>query len=333
MVGGVTTATSQTQNQSASSLVGLAPAIAAGSLVVLQTQFNGLLGAKLGSPIAAAAVSFWSGVVFLTAWCLVARRNPFAAVDVGGFRAWWFAGGATGALVVSAAAFGAPIVGVSLVAVTFVAGQTLASLLFDQLGLGPHGHVPVSVRRIVAALLAIGAVAVGSFSSGGTWSLSMPVLALLLISGVGVSLGAAANGRLRLAYTDAKVTAIANFCIGGAIATVLLAAQVGLGHATVTMPVGAQWWEFLGGPVGAIWIAATATLVARLGILRMTLGTIAGQLIGALVLEAAFPISAAEIGPVRLLAVAITLLAVVLESSATPMRNRAAPDRADGQAR
>jgi transporter family-2 protein len=52
--------------------------------------------------------------------------------------------------------------------------------------------------------------------------------------------------------------------------------------------------------------------VRRLGVLRLGLAIIAGQLVGALVLDLALPVHDEDVGPVTVLGVALTLVAVAV---------------------
>ena len=54
--------------------------------------------------------------------------------------------------------------GVTVFTVAVVAGQVSGSLFVDRAGLGPAGHMPLSIRRVLAAGLALLAVAVAGWN-------------------------------------------------------------------------------------------------------------------------------------------------------------------------
>jgi transporter family-2 protein len=86
------------------------------------------------------------------------------------------------------------------------------------------------------------------------------------------------------------------------------------------------------GPVG---VAMTAVLVGSLGVLLLGLGMVAGQLIGALVLELIVPTGSEGVQLSSVVGILITLLAVALTSldgrakRAAPATRGAVPGAAD----
>ncbi|WP_309124322.1 DMT family transporter, partial [Arthrobacter sp.] len=54
-------------------------------------------------------------------------------------------------------------------------------------------------------------------------------------------------------------------------------------------PLPGDWWYYLGGPMGCVFIGIGALLVRSLGVLLTGLGMIAGQLLGSLALDLVLP--------------------------------------------
>ena len=77
-----------------------------------------------------------------------------------------------------------------------------------------------------------------------------------------------------------------------------------------------QWYLYTGGPMGAAFVALAALVVHRLGVLRLGLAIIAGQLAGSVVLDVTLPVSGGPVGVLTLIGVALTLLAVVISGRA-----------------
>ena len=134
-------------------------ALAAGVLLPVQAGLNAQLRSALGSPIAAAFISFLVGTAALAAATLLFRISfPVS-------RAWavthpvQWSGGIIGALYVLAAVVLAPKLGAGTLVAAVVAGQMITSLLLDHYGLiGFPVHPLSAVRFIGAALIIVGVV-------------------------------------------------------------------------------------------------------------------------------------------------------------------------------
>ena len=134
-------------------------ALAAGVLLPVQAGLNAQLRSALGSPIAAAFVSFLVGTAALGVATLL-FRIPFPVV-----RAWavthpvQWSGGMIGALYVLAAVVLAPKLGAGTLVAAVVAGQMITSLLLDQYGLiGFPVHSLSPLRLLGAVLVIVGVV-------------------------------------------------------------------------------------------------------------------------------------------------------------------------------
>lgn len=262
-----------------------------GSLTAVQSRANGSLGTILESGLHASVVSFAVGLSLLTVSGLVITRiregmvRFLRALGSGEMPWWWAMGGIFGALFIFSQSFTVGIIGVALFAVALVSGQNLASLIVDAVGLGPRGRQPVSVVRIASSM--IGIVAVGIAVSGrvGEDSLSVPAVALCVVAGIGVAIQQAINGRLTTISREPMAAAWANFAVGSLILTLALLIITATGaRALEPLPAG-PWWLYLGGIIGATFIATTAWVVGKVGVLAISLLVTAGQLTGALVLD------------------------------------------------
>lgn len=257
-----------------------------------QARINAGLSESINSAFVAATISFGTGLFVLLIVLIFLRkmRQGFHRIihDIRANKlSWWFTlAGSAGAGYVLSQAVVVGITGVALFTVAFVAGLTVGSLLLDMWGVGPAGKRPLSWNRIVGA--ALGLVAVGIGVSGqelGTAGLG--ILIMPVVFGVCVAWQQAANGRLSVSAKNPWTSTIINFAVGTGvllIATAINAFQVGL-----PSELPSQWWLYLGGPVGIIFIALNALLVRTLGVLLLSLGTIAGQLTTALFYDAVTP--------------------------------------------
>jgi transporter family-2 protein len=136
-------------------------ALAAGVLLPVQAGVNAQLRSAVGSPLAAALVSFLVGTAGLVAAAVIVRApiGLRAAVTV---TPWWYwVGGLIGALYVMATIVLAPRLGAATMVAAIVAGQMIASLLLDQYGLLGFPTHPINGLRVVgAALVTVGVILV-----------------------------------------------------------------------------------------------------------------------------------------------------------------------------
>lgn len=294
-----------------------------GALAAVQTRLNGALGVALGDGFVAAAISFGSGLVLLCIGLLFARRGRAGVgLVVGALRdgsmPWWTVlGGLSGAFLVLSQGVAGAVVGVALFSVALVAGQTVSGLVLDRIGFGPYGRVRNTWPRLVGAALTVVAVVWSvSGSVGGDvplWMLAMPLLA-----GFGTGWQSAVNGRVRSQAQSAFTATLTNFIVGTtALVAVMLARAgfVGWPERVPTEPL-----LYIGGAIGCVFIGVNAYLVAHTGVLILSLGTVAGQLVGAVAIDAVAP-GGAGLGVATVGGAVLALVAVVVAT--IPRRPRA----------
>ncbi len=309
-------------------LAGLPLAVGSGLAIPVQGRINGALGARLNDGIAAAAVSFSTGLVVMIIISLVLPRgraglaNVLPAVRNRAFPRIYVVAGAIGALFVFAQSFTVGILGVALFTVATVTGQTVSGLLVDRLGIGPAGKKSVTGIRIIGCILTIAAVAWAvspRFSSGGSGDGAAGLLLPLLLpvaAGFLMSFQQAMNGTATLHYGTPIAATLVNFVAG---CIVLWAAfAVKLAVAGPANPLPGEWWYYLGGPMGCVFIGLGALLVRSLGVLVTGLGMIAGQLLGSLALDLMLPAPGTIVAPATVLGTLLTLAAIILATLPWP---------------
>jgi len=307
--------------------VGLPLAVAAGVCMPIQGRINGALGARLDDGLAAAVVSFSTGLVLLAALCLLlpaARRGlrrVVPALRERKFPRWYLLAGCSGAFLVLSQAETVALIGIALFTVAVVTGQTVSGLLVDRLGWGPGGRSPVTGIRVISAVLTVLAVAWAVSPKlilggpAGAWLL--PVL-LPLAAGFLQSFQQALNGVQTMHYRSPWPATLINFVVGGALLWAAWGIKVAI--AGVGNPLPAEWWYYLGGPIGCVFIALAAVLVRSLGVLQTGLGMISGQILGSLLLDLTVPAPGTVITTATVLGTLLTLLAAVLGT--LPWRRR-----------
>jgi transporter family-2 protein len=83
-------------------------------------------------------------------------------------------------------------------------------------------------------------------------------------------------------------------------------------------PLPGEWWYYLGGPMGCVFIGLGALLVRSLGVLVTGLGMIAGQLLGSLGLDLLVPAPGTVVAPATILGTLLTLAAIILATLPWP---------------
>jgi len=130
----------------------------AGALVSVQAPMNAALGRGIGSPIAAATVSFAVGLVLLVIVTAIIGDTP-AFTRLGSVSPWLLLGGAMGAVFVFSSLWAVPTLGVLTTTILVIAGQLFAAALLDYFGAFGIEPRDLSITRLLAiALVAAGAV-------------------------------------------------------------------------------------------------------------------------------------------------------------------------------
>lgn len=300
----------------------VAAAIAAGTVVPVQARLNGELSHHLDDGIAAAAISFTGGFLLLSLLAFFSSelrgalgRLAGAARDGRLPRRYLLAGvlGGTFALAQSTAAL---ITGIAVFTVSAIAGQTLAGLIVDARGIGGGlRQQPGAARLAGAAVILVAAVVSALPRFADTPAPATIVLPALAAIGAGFMLGVqqALNGASTAASGSPLAATWLNFCVGAVFLTaawgVKTLVQGTSGHALPT-----SWWVYLGGLCGMVFIGASAFLVRRIGVLLLSMASIAGQLASSIALDFLAPSGGKSPSALTLLGALLTFVAVWIAS-------------------
>lgn len=304
---------------SISRFVPITAALGVGVLVALQARINGQLSTELDNGLQAALISFGSGLIVLTLiWLLSAKmraggRRMVAAMRSGTLPIWMIFGGFLGGFFVTVQSATVPMIGVAVFTVAVVAGQSANSLFVDRIGLGPAGKQPITAYRVAAAILAIVAVVIAIADRFGGGSGVTPLaVGFALVAGLAIAFQQAMNGRVSRASESPFTAAWLNFVFG----TLGLGAALGVAAVVTAHPIGAlpsgPWWIYVGGIIGVAFIATAAWVLPIIGVLVFALVSIAGQLIGSLMLDVVFPVPGSNVTWNLVAGVVLALVAVVL---------------------
>jgi transporter family-2 protein len=281
--------------------------VVAGVALSGQAYINGRLGESIGSGEAAAAVNNGVGLVALLAVTLAAGAIPRALRSLGQVRLWHVLGGLGGAMFIAAGAIGAPEIGVALLSVALVCGQTTGSLVADGAGLSPAGHQGVTVGRVAGVALTIAAVVASAL--GASAHVHLGLLVFALAAGAASALQQAANGHLARNTGEPLFAGTVNFAVGFLALLVVAAIATGLWppHGWSAPPL-----EYTAGVLGAAIATTMAVLVSRLGVLRLMLALTAGQAIGGLALDLVAPARGETVTVGTVVGVALACAAVLV---------------------
>ena len=141
------------------SLIALFFALAAGALIALQFGVNAALRGFLGgSAFFATFASYIVGTLASLACLLVLRPAIPSWSRIAAVPWWAWTGGAVGVGYVTASVLLAPKLGATRLIVLMVAGQLLASVIFDHYGLLGYAVRPFNIWRALGCVLLVAAV-------------------------------------------------------------------------------------------------------------------------------------------------------------------------------
>lgn len=139
------------------------------------------------------------------------------------------------------------------------------------------------------------------------------VLLLTLLAGALLPIQTGLNLQLRGLLGHPLVAALVSFVVGImglAVVVVIARAPVSIGTAWAR----GEWWHWIGGLLGAIYIVGTIVLAPRLGAATFVAALVAGQMIMSLVIDQYGWVGFAEhaISPLRVLGALLVVGGVVL---------------------
>ena len=266
--------------------------VLAGALGPMQAAVNGQLGKTIGDGHAAALISFGTGLVlmFVVVFARPATRREALAIP-GLIRSrtipWWnYLAGLCGAVIVLSEGVTVGVLGVATFQISLISGLVISGVICDRLGVTASVKQPLTTTRLLGAALAIAATVVvisPSFSVPHTIVLAiMPFVGGLLAGWQPAGNAAVAD------VTGSMLVSIGwNFLVGFTALLIAYVVRALAGGVDFQLP--SEWWMYLGGPLGLLSIALMALLVRGLGLLLLGLASVAGQLVGSLVLDAAIP--------------------------------------------
>jgi transporter family-2 protein len=262
-------------------------------------------------------VSFSTGLIFVTLIVISRKKTRagfgliFKAVGQKKLPKWRLLAGVLGSSFVAMQTHVVPIAGVALFTVASLAGQTAISLFVDKLGLSGGAKSAITKRRVIAALITIFAVVVSAWDRFAMSNFSVVAILLAVIAGTWVGVQRALNAQINVYSTQAFATSLLNFITGTTFLCSLVAVRYLISGQPLSKLVSAPWWVYLGGSIGVIYIAFSATAVQHMGVLVFTLFSVGGMLFGSLLIDLVAPTSGTDISPYLFAGILLTYLGVI----------------------
>jgi transporter family-2 protein len=292
----------------------------AGALLAVQAGANTQLSKATGSPIAATTIQVGIAGTLLLIVAAV-TGTAFALMSVPAVPWWHAIGGFATAIYVASTILLFPRLGAVVTVGLFIAGQMLASLGLDLLGVLGVPRKPLEISTIMgtlAVLAGAGAIVLGQ--RGATSELSFQKLGwilLALFAGAVLPIQGAINGLLRSDLGAPFVVGTISFAVATLSMMVVLLITVALTEAPkpqlsglVKMP----WWGWLGAFCGATYVTTVFTAIPVIGTAAAVGLTVAGQQIASLFVDRHgwFRLQKREISRLRYGGVALLLMGVLL---------------------
>ena len=291
-------------------------AVLIGVVVAIQSRINGQLSVDLNNGLAAALVSFLTGLALVTVLVFGFKRERealfriFVAVRNKQLVTWEVMGGVLGGFFVAAQSAVVPQIGVALFTISVVAGQTVSSLLVDKAGITSSGKQRITRPRIFGAVATLIAVAIAVFPDLTNSEFRFLPLTFSLIVGVFASIQQGMNGRVNVVAQRPLATAWLNFASGTIVVVIALSVDLALG-ATIK-PLPSNFWVYTGGTAGLIFVAVSAYIIKHLGVLNFVILNIAGQLVGAVMIDWLAPAKAGSLNGYLIFGTALTIISIAV---------------------
>lgn len=292
----------------------------AGGLLAVQAGANTQLSKATGSPFAATTIQ----VVIAGVLLLIAAAATGTIFAFGGLpnAPWWHAiGGIATAIYVASTILLFPRLGAVVTVGLFIAGQMLASLSLDTLGvLGVPRQPPETLVIIGTVAVLTGAAAIVFGQKGATSELSTGKLGwilLALLAGAVLPVQGAINGLLRSDIGAPFVVGTISFAVATLSMAVVLLITIALTDAPKLKLAGLAkmpWWGWLGAVCGATYVTTVFTAIPVIGTAAAVGLTVAGQQIASLFVDRYgwFRLPQREISGMRFGGVALLLIGVAI---------------------
>ena len=258
-----------------------------GVLLPNQSAINNRLLASVASPWVMSTISFLVGALCLAVLTLATEGTVwFESVLLTTEPAWLWLGGLFGVVAMTTTVLLLPIIGALRSTALNLTAQVLTTMVIDHFGFFGVTVHPADPWRMIGAGVVVASALLAVRAGHTNQQLHQPSpgwYAVGLAVGVLFGLQVAVNGRLAGVLDSAVHAALISFVVG----LVVLAVLLGLTRQSfrIRVPAGAKqnpWWMWLGGVLGALYVAGVAFLAPIIGsaltVVTIQLGLLAGSM-------------------------------------------------------
>lgn len=250
-------------------------ALIAGASNTTQTSINTKVSQKFGSPLLGSIFSFGTAWILSGILLLIFDRGmhiPFNSIAEEPFWIWF--GGPCGTGIVALSILCLPKLGSALNVMLIAFGQIMTGLLVDSFGLFASPVIPLSIFRIIGAVLVIiGVVLVsGKISKDNNSSTNGIYYLLAFLAGVCCALQVAINGRLTVVTNSSWRSTFVSMTFGtlGVLLVILIAFIKGGKKGIMSADYRSndekeKWYTYTGGVLAVIIVGLNALTAPIIG--------------------------------------------------------------------
>ncbi|MBI5975122.1 DMT family transporter [Staphylococcus canis] len=296
--------------------------LCAGFAVPVQTSINSRLSLYTQSSIYASAISFSTGTFCLILVNLILNPGLFAPsyITQVQFNYTWFLGGLLGVIFLSGNLILLPRIGASLTVITTISGQIAMGVIIDTFGLFNAPIQPFSFIKGIGLLVLLLGILMMNMNrhtlsqqhSNGTsfW------LILGIIMGFAPPIQTAINTQLSHTVHSPFFASFISFFVGTIILFILTATihkkfKIHKNH-EIRGPI--QWWYFIGGLLGVIFVTTNIILAPLIGVTYTIIIIMIGQILMGLLIDqfGLLGIPPRKISKQRIIGFILVILAIVM---------------------
>ncbi|WP_341299902.1 DMT family transporter [Lysinibacillus sp. FSL H8-0500] len=264
--------------------------IIAGMMIPMQTAVNNRLNLFTKSVFTTSFYSFLTGAILLLIANLLIDPSKFTLsfFATQSFSYVWVTGGALGVIFLTGNIILLPKLGAALTVIITVTGQMVIGIMIDTFGWFGVEAKPLHVLHIVGVLLLISGIIYMNAKKNPSVSQSSSRLWLLfgLCTGMMPPVQTAINSALRYKVDSFLYAAFISFTVGTIILLILaMIINKGIKLLFYTDNLQLKPWHFIGGLLGAIYIATNIILMPHLGVTLTLMTAMLGQILMGLFID------------------------------------------------
>jgi len=289
--------------------------VIAGLVLPVQTLVNTRLRLSTGTPFSSSLISFAVGTVTLLVIATAVTGGEFGLSRTAGQPLWIWFGGLLGVVALTGNILLFPHLGAVQTVVLPIAGQIIMGLVIDHLGLFDSPISPLTVVRMLGALIVLGGVIAIVAGPGAPTkredSATAPWMWRLagFVFGCFTASQSAINGHLGQITGSPVSAALVSFSVGvSALAIVNIVLRW---RPRIERPEGKNnpWWMWVGGVLGALFVFGNAALVPQLGTGLTVVAALLGSMLGSLLIDR---LRGARVTLRQVAGIAVILVGVIL---------------------